>query len=80
MSTQNITNVVPAGPETIVVTFRTKSGDERSYEYRGAAAFQILFGADPKNYAGTRVPTRYGRGIFDLAELAELMARVLKLI
>jgi hypothetical protein len=58
------------------VTFHTKEGGERSYEYEGFAAAQILAGADPAHLSGREVPTRFGGDPMDALELAAKLAEI----
>jgi len=69
MSRANIVAIETLAPEAIEwlgpvglvgllvvkVTFRTKTGEERSYIYFGTSALEILKGGDPARYSGTRI-------------------------
>jgi len=54
MSTSNIVQIVPT-EGGVIVTFLTHRGDQVSYFYDQEAGAQILNGADPADFVGTRL-------------------------
>lgn len=77
MSRDNIVKVRSAGVGAIRVTFHTKDGELKTYEYTGTDAAQFIAGADPKYLISKPVETDGGSmSAMDAVELAEALAEV----